>query len=390
MNSKIKRFEVAKQMAFALLFMLATGFVSRAQLLFTQDASGNAFCDGAAYLDSMNVFPPIVWTNLSTNQNMPAQGDFSIWMLCPGDYAVSFNDANGNNITVVFNIGGQGNNNPCAGFNASMSTTNTDLNTCNGSASITVNGGTAPYTYSWANQGPANQNISMLNNLCAGNYTATITDANGCIFNVSGIVYEGNSGGGTTPTDTIIVIMNNTFPPNSVTDTLPTVSILDCNIDFDSIASAAITNVLQTNMGVMVTWTVYDINGNIMATYDVQYDNVNPNGAIYEATLILMCGRSIQVVLITDQFEYVPGSAGNIGNAVFEFSIVNPMHNNLRVQFNENFEGKLTLMDMKGALIFSQDVNAISFDYNVSPMSPGMYVLQIESKKGVSAVKLMK
>ncbi len=45
---------------------------------------------------------------------------------------------------------------------------------CNGRAELTVTGGTLPYAYSWAS--PTN----ILNNLCAGDYGVTVTDANGC------------------------------------------------------------------------------------------------------------------------------------------------------------------------------------------------------------------
>ncbi|GIV33142.1 MAG: hypothetical protein KatS3mg031_0677 [Chitinophagales bacterium] len=47
---------------------------------------------------------------------------------------------------------------------------------CNGSIALQVNGGQPPYTYEWSN-GEDTQN---LNNLCSGNYTVTVTDANGC------------------------------------------------------------------------------------------------------------------------------------------------------------------------------------------------------------------
>ena len=45
-----------------------------------------------------------------------------------------------------------------------------------GSINITVQGGTAPYTFAWSN-GSTQQN---LNNIAAGNYVVTATDANGC------------------------------------------------------------------------------------------------------------------------------------------------------------------------------------------------------------------
>jgi len=47
---------------------------------------------------------------------------------------------------------------------------------CQGSASIVVTGGIAPYDYSW----PSTSNA--VDNLCVGDYGLTVTDANGCTF----------------------------------------------------------------------------------------------------------------------------------------------------------------------------------------------------------------
>lgn len=56
--------------------------------------------------------------------------------------------------------------------------TGTSCPTCtDGTASVTPNGGTAPYTYSWS---PSGGTGATANNLAAGTYTVTITDANGC------------------------------------------------------------------------------------------------------------------------------------------------------------------------------------------------------------------
>ncbi len=48
-----------------------------------------------------------------------------------------------------------------------------------GNISLTVNGGTQPYTYNWLPNGDTTQNIS---NLASGAYSYTVTDANGCVF----------------------------------------------------------------------------------------------------------------------------------------------------------------------------------------------------------------
>jgi gliding motility-associated-like protein len=65
-----------------------------------------------------------------------------------------------------------------------LNTTTTQNNiNCNGastgSASVTVNGGTGAYTYSWA---PSGGTGSSATNLAAGTYTCNITDANGCVL----------------------------------------------------------------------------------------------------------------------------------------------------------------------------------------------------------------
>lgn len=58
-----------------------------------------------------------------------------------------------------------------------------DNGSCSGSASIVMSGGTEPYTVSWNDV--TGQVGQTANALCAGNYIATVTDANGCIYEVS-------------------------------------------------------------------------------------------------------------------------------------------------------------------------------------------------------------
>lgn len=47
---------------------------------------------------------------------------------------------------------------------------------CNGTATASITGGTAPYSYLWSNGGTGN----TANALCGGNYTVVVTDASGC------------------------------------------------------------------------------------------------------------------------------------------------------------------------------------------------------------------
>ncbi len=57
---------------------------------------------------------------------------------------------------------------------------------CDGSLTAIVNG-TPPYTYSWS---PSGGNAATASNLCAGTYTCTITDADGCWNTISLTVTE--------------------------------------------------------------------------------------------------------------------------------------------------------------------------------------------------------
>jgi gliding motility-associated-like protein len=63
----------------------------------------------------------------------------------------------------------------------------------NGSVNISVNGGTAPYTYLWNPAPAAGQGTPSLSSLSPGNYTVTVTDANNCSSTHSVSITEPNA-----------------------------------------------------------------------------------------------------------------------------------------------------------------------------------------------------
>ena len=98
----------------------------------------------------------------------------SLSNLSGGNYTVTVTDANGCSEQSSFTI---------TQANSSISSTSTTiaancLTGQQGSIHVTVNGGLAPYSYLW-NNGSTAQDV---NNLLPGNYTVTITDANGCVY----------------------------------------------------------------------------------------------------------------------------------------------------------------------------------------------------------------
>ena len=66
-------------------------------------------------------------------------------------------------------------------------TTNVGCNgDCDGDAEVSVTSGSPAYTYLWSNA----QTTTSISSLCAGTYSVTITDANGCIGNTSAAITE--------------------------------------------------------------------------------------------------------------------------------------------------------------------------------------------------------
>ncbi|HTA26865.1 MAG TPA: PKD domain-containing protein, partial [Bacteroidia bacterium] len=91
--------------------------------------------------------------------------------LTAGTYTITVTDANGCNATNTITI-----TEPPA-LTATTSFTQASCNLSNGSATVTVGGGTPNYTYLWTPSGNTN---STATGLSANSYTVVVTDANGC------------------------------------------------------------------------------------------------------------------------------------------------------------------------------------------------------------------
>lgn len=103
--------------------------------------------------------------------------------MAPDNYVVTVTDANGctssGSVTIT---------EPTAlTSNISSSTNVSCYGGSNGSATISGNGGVLPYSYTWSGSGNTN---ATENNLVAGSYTATVTDANGCTSSSSVTITE--------------------------------------------------------------------------------------------------------------------------------------------------------------------------------------------------------
>ncbi|TND06976.1 MAG: fibronectin type III domain-containing protein [Bacteroidetes bacterium] len=103
--------------------------------------------------------------------------------LAAGTYTVTVTDASGCTTTATTTVANTG------GINSSITASGNVqcFGGTNGTATAAPTGGTGPYTYSWA---PSGGTAATENNLPAGSYTCTITDANGCVTTTSVTITE--------------------------------------------------------------------------------------------------------------------------------------------------------------------------------------------------------
>jgi len=131
------------------------------------DITCNGLSNGSATLTTSGGSPTFVYTWL------PAGGSSSVVTnLSSGTHTVIVNDINTCSVTQTFVV-----NEPTPIVLINSQTNVTCFGASNGTGSVQVNGGIAPYTFSWANPVSSSSSIS---NLSPGSYTCIVIDNNNC------------------------------------------------------------------------------------------------------------------------------------------------------------------------------------------------------------------
>ncbi|MGB0429164.1 MAG: collagen-binding domain-containing protein [Bacteroidia bacterium] len=134
------------------------------------DVSCNGAADGSATVTVSTGTAPYTYSWTSGSTTADANN------LTPGTYTVTVTDANGCSVTEQVTI-----TEPTELTGTTATTSATCIDATNGTATVNVQGGTQPYSYSWSSGGTA----STETGLGEGTYAVTVTDANGCVFNAT-------------------------------------------------------------------------------------------------------------------------------------------------------------------------------------------------------------
>ncbi|MEI6852431.1 MAG: gliding motility-associated C-terminal domain-containing protein, partial [Bacteroidota bacterium] len=384
------------------------GCVSTANINITQpalltsgiSASTNIPCyggnNGSASVTATGGTAPFSYS-WSNGANTPA-----IYSLTAGNYSVTVSDFQGCSATTSVAI------TQPAQLTSSVSSSNnvSCFGGNNGSATILVAGGTAPYSYNWSN----GANTATISNLAAGNYSVIVTDFNGC-FVVNSIIitqpafmstavssstpvscYGGSNGsamaaanGGTLPYTYNWSNGANTANVNGLSAGIYTVTATDFH-GCSALASVVITQPTQLTSGITASNNASCFgSGNGMATVSANggtqpYTYSWSNG--YNTPTITGLTAGNYTVSVTDNKGCISTSSVVITQPAY-LNAGNPSYSNVSC-FGGN-DGTASVAAVGGTTPYFYNWSNGSNSSSATGLSIGMYTVTVTDNNGCSA-----
>ncbi len=341
----------------------------------------------------------------------PIQTTSTASNLSAGTYVVTVTDANACTQTASYSV------NQPSSLTAAQSVSNVTCNGgTNGIAIATPSGGTPGYNFLWNTVPP--QTNDTATNLAAGNYSVIITDLNGCSFSLAANVTEpgaliasagtdvslcnGDStvlgglpaaSGGVSPYSYLwmpstYLNANNIEAPVSIpqSDISYSLQVTDSN---GCVANSTINIVVNP----LPTPTITISNDTLVTPIAMSYQWLLNGSALSGATNVYYAPQANgdYSVLVMDQNGCSDTSATFNYSSVGIYSSMennnltvypNPARNTVLVKAQELFRnGMLTIYTVKGEIIMTSSISDPIFSLDVSSLSKGNYILQIENGK---------
>ncbi|MFM7770458.1 MAG: T9SS type A sorting domain-containing protein, partial [Bacteroidota bacterium] len=282
------------------------------------DVSCYGLCDGSISLNFISGTPPyqILWSDGST-------GGQGLNNICSGIYSAEITDANGCSILIEDTI-----HEPAPFAN----TPNIQMVDCKGALTGSIfhniTGGTEPYSYAW-DYDPFNLESNAVY-LSAGDYSTTITDSNGCVFEQTFTITE----------------------PDTLSYTVDTFLEGGLGVGTVEITTAGGTPPYQWN------WLHGDSNE----------DSFIPELTTSYCIITDFLGCTIQ----TESFTTLT----HIGEQDFEFNVYpNPTASQIQIETNEVGK-KLSVFDSQGKLVCNWQLMNQRNTFQIDHFTEGLYFIE--------------
>jgi hypothetical protein len=307
---------------------------------------------------------------------------------------------------------------------ATTTSTSANCNTSNGTATVTANGGTPGYTYLWSTS-PA-QTAQTANNLSAGTYTVTVTDANNCSITAT-VVVNGSGGanitanstnvscnggtngsvtvsasGGTTPYSYNWSSGQTTSSVSGLPAGTYSITVTDGN-GCPSVASVTVTNPAAINITTTTTNASGSTASDGTATASVTggtppYSYMWNNGQTNATATGLAPGT--YTVNITDangcQMSSTATVSFNVGidqSALLQniYYYPNPVENFITIVAKDNNTGLTVLLfDITGKQVFNKQYNDNIITIDLSNFNNGVYLYRFIASDSIKNGKIIK
>lgn len=251
-----------------------------------------------------------------------------------------------------------------------------DITECTGGGVFTLSG-VPDFTINIGNGNPVTTTgYAYFDSLCSGIYSAFITDGNGDTLSANFVI----------PSDSTY-IFNNPFIDSLALDSLGTV-VDNCDIYYNSIDSAYITNIFANTDTVTVNWEIVDSSGvhSIVTTY------ILGNGSgVYNLQLSVFCPlKSSEEYFTVTQAIYFDGSGVHLlgiedPNLLNAGIYPNPTNDLVKIVFTQaSFD--LFIYDSSGKIISEHTVSN-GQQISLAHIQSGVYFFDLKSNDGEHVVK---
>ena len=346
--------------------------------LTTTKTSSPTTCDGSVVTNVTGGLAPYtyVWNNGNTSANIDNA--------CKGMYRVQVKDSNNCHFTTTGYVDAIPTNStttqPLNGYVIPVGVSAADM--CDGSASLIVYGGTAPYTFNYSNGSTSHSAF----NLCKGIQYVSVIDANNDTLKLDFIIAS--------PVNIITTTVSTDLSDSIVVDSLFNSALIDCDIDFQAIISASISNVSISAAGIAtVMWTL-EFNNNTTIDIVNTYEILNFQNGVYTFVIQVYCpSKAIGQYVTATQAYYVDKSAAikEIAKNDYSYKVYpNPFNNVLNIELDVEGTTEVIITDVVGKIVLTANFNGQTADIDVNDLSKGQYVLTLKNEKGIRNVTLVK